>query len=105
MVLRAVAVTVPGLLEMAAARIELDKADARLQQAARDQALASEIGGARLIEPVALAGPLALAPDVDDVGGAGLHAEGQLVRLDARRQLAFARPLPAMVFVQLLEEV
>lgn len=72
---------------MSAAGVKLHEANAAFQQAARDEALAAEVGGARLIETVHGTRRWALAVEIDGLGGGRLHAESQFVRLDAGGQL------------------
>src|SRR5262249_36958717 len=88
----AVAVAVPRVLEVSAAGVELDEADAALEQPAGDEALTAEISGERPVEAVALARALVLTRDVYRFACAGLHAEGELVGFDPRRQLGIAGP-------------
>src|SRR5204863_8032441 len=90
-------VVVPRL---AAAAPDLDEADAALQQAAGDEQLPAVDAGA-----VGLAHLRRLAADVEGVGGLGLHAVGQLERLDAGLQLRVVRPLPAVQAVEAQHQV
>src|SRR5207249_5012517 len=77
----AIAVAVPGVLQVAAAGVELHEAHAGLEQAARDETFATEIRRPGVVEPVHVPRPGVLAVHVHYLGGAGLHAKGQLVRL------------------------
>src|SRR5258706_217469 len=76
----AVAVAVAGVFEMAAAGIKLHEADAGLEQPASDQTFAAKVGGEGAVEAVSRAGAGILAIDVDDFGGARLHAKRQFIR-------------------------
>ena len=81
-VLDAVHVAVPGFGSVSAARVELDETDALLDEPPRDEALAAEVGGETVVEPVHLPGLLVLLLQVHHLGGRGLHPVGQLVGVD-----------------------
>ena len=95
-----VGVGVPVLVVVAAAGIDLHKANPALDEPARHQAPSAEPLGPGVVEPVQ---PLRLgrfAREVDSLGSAGLHAIGQLVAGDAGRQLGIidvgpGRPRPS----------
>ena len=84
----AVGVTVPSVLDMTTATIELDKAYATLDESSGDEALSSEVCGLLVVEAVKRAGSCVFLFHVHDLGGGGLHAVGQLIALDACKQFA-----------------
>ena len=69
---------------------ELHEADPALDEAARHQALTPEGLGDLLVEAVELLRGLGLGRGVDRLGGAALHAVGELVGRDAGRELRVA---------------
>ena len=82
-----VGVGVPVVVVMGAAGVDLDEADAALDQPPGDQAFAAEIGGARLVDAVERAGLGRFLAQIDGLGRGLLHAKGQLVAGDSRGQL------------------
>ena len=82
-----VAVGVPVLVVVAAAGVNLHKADAALDEPPRHQAAPAESLGAGVVESVELLRFRRFARQIDGLGSARLHPERQLVAGDAGRQL------------------
>ena len=82
-VLLEVAVRVPVGVVVRPARIDLHEPHASLDQPPREQALAAELLGARVVDAVELLGARTLGIDIDRLGRGALHAVGELVALDA----------------------
>ena len=102
-----VVVRVPGVgvLVADAARENLHEADAALDEPARHQALPAERLGDLVVEAVERLRGVGFARDVDRLGRASLHPVRELVRRDARRQLAVAGKLLHVELVQLRQRV
>ena len=94
---------VPGVVGLQVAVLvpvavaELDEPDARLDEPPRQQALAAEVGGVLVVDPVERLGRVRLLRQVHHVGKRPLHPERQLVRLD--------HPLDAGVDLLALEQL
>ena len=101
----AVVVTVPGVLDVPATGVELDEAHAFLDQLARDQALASEVRRARIVEAIHLARRRVLAVHIDHAHRLRLHAIRQLIRFDPRHQLRLLGMQLEMFLVQRLQQI
>src|SRR5262245_17001234 len=84
---------------------DLDEAYAPLDQAPRSQKLLAELFGHLLVEAVEPAGLLVFVLEPEDFGHRGLHAEGELVGLDARPQHRILRIFDARLAVEPAEEV
>ena len=98
-------VLVPRRLVVAAARVQLHHPHAALDQPPRHQRLASKETGAVLVQAVQPASGLVFLGDINRLGGVHLHVVGQLVGLDARRELVVFR-VPRQVFaVQIPQQV
>ena len=63
-----IGVGVPVVVVVGAAGVDLDEADAALDQPPGDQALAAEVGGTRLVDAVELAGLGRFLAQVDGFG-------------------------------------
>ena len=102
-----VVVRVPGIgvLVADAAGKDLDEPHAALDQPPRHQALPAERLADRLVEAVERLRGLGLAGDVHRARRASLHAVGELVRGDPRRQLAVAGKLLHVQLVQLRQRI
>src|SRR6187397_634694 len=85
--------------------IDLDAAHSPLDQPAREQALAAEDPGLRLVESIELPRLGALALDVEGRRGLGLHAIGKLEAGDARVETAVLLARLLVHAVQPLHEV
>ena len=81
-----------GVPLAAGAAVELDEADAPLDQPAGQQAEPAGGLGRRVVQAVEGAGLGGLARQVDGLGGLGLHAEGQLVAADPGVELGLVGP-------------
>src|SRR5207248_995912 len=81
-----VAVGIPGAVA-AAGMADLDEADAALGQAAREQELPAKVVRRRLLDAIKVAHMPWLLGQVDGLGRGKLHARGQLVGMDAGRNL------------------
>ena len=79
---------VPGVVGLEVAVLvpvavaQLDEPDARLDEPPGQQALAAEVGGLVVVDPVEGLGRVRLPGQVHHLGQRPLHPEGQLVRLD-----------------------
>ena len=102
-----VVVRVPGVgvLVADAAGKDLHEPDAALDEPSRHQALAPERLAHGVVEAVERLRRLGLTRDVHRLRRASLHAIGELVRGDARRQLAVAGEHLHVQFVQLRQRV
>ena len=105
MIADTVVVAIPGVFDVPATGIKLDEADALLEQAPGDQALASEVGGALVIKAVHLAGLVAFVAEVHGVGRGGLHAIRKFVGVNAGLHLGFVGMSLEMFLIELLEQV
>ena len=85
--------------------IDLHEPDAALGQPPGHQALSGEDRRGGVVEPVEVARRLRLAVDVERLGRAGLHPEGQLERLDPRGQAAIVLAARAVQLVDPPERV
>ena len=70
-----------GVPTAAAAGIQFDETDSALHQAARQQAVGSELRGDRVVHAVQLARGFGFAAEVHRFGRRGLHAVRQFVRI------------------------
>ena len=80
----AVVVAVPSVLDVSAAGVQLDEPHAPLDQPPSDQALASEVRRASVVQPVHLLRLPRLLREIDNIGRGRLHLIRQLVGEDAR---------------------
>ena len=87
-VLDHVAVSVPGVVAVAAAGIDLDEADAPFHQPTGNEALAAEFLRLRVLQSVQAPRGLGFAGQVHGFGSRLLHPERQLVAGDSGHQLA-----------------
>ena len=83
-----VGVSIPRELVVHAAAVDLDEADAALDESAGGEALEGHVLAVGLVEPVELADVLGLFVHVKSLGGGGLHAVGELEAVDAGGQFA-----------------
>src|ERR1700730_15923438 len=90
-----VAVRVPGAGAAVAAVEDLDEAHAALHQPPRRQALLPERARHVVIQTIELARRGALLLKLEYFRHGGLHAEGQLIGLDARTQRRVVRIIDA----------
>ena len=83
-----VGVAVPGELVLHAARVDLDEADAALDQPAGGQALAGDVVATGVVDAVEPLDRVRARASMSIASGAAdLHAVGQLEALDPRREL------------------
>ncbi len=86
-----VAVSVPVLVDVAAAGVGLDEPDTALDQSSCHQATPAEPFGPRIVESVDPLGIGRLAREVHGLRGRALHPEGQLVAADPGHHLGIVR--------------
>ena len=103
-VLDHVAVSVPGVVAVAAAGIDLDEADAPFHQPPGDEALAAEFLRLRVLQSVQAPRGLGFPGQVHGFGSRLLHPERQLVAGDSGHQLAVFRTGRAPHSVQAREQ-
>ena len=101
----AIVVTVPSVLDVSAAAVELDEAHAFLEKPPGDETFATEIGGEFVVESVGFAGGCAFVVEIHHLGSGGLHAVGEFVGLDACGEFALARSGGQVGLVEFLEKV
>src|SRR5206468_7487764 len=94
-----------GVPPAAAAAVELDEADPALDQAPREQAVAAELPGERIVETVELARGFGFLLEIDRLRSRGLHPVGKLVTLEARLQFAVSPVFLRVAAVQVPEQV
>ncbi len=104
-VLLDVRVAVPASLVLHAAAVDLDEPHAPLDHAAGHQALAREVGTARVVEAVEGPGGRRLRLVIERLGRGHLHPVGQLEGLDSRGQLGLAGLLFELMAVEPGEQV
>ena len=100
-----VVVSIPGSRPFIAPAVELHKAHAALDESAREQAVAAEVGGDFVVEPVAAAHRLCLAAQIGAFRGAHLHPEGEFVGMDPRSQAALGGLSGSVVGIPLFQEI
>ena len=66
----------------AAAGVEFDKAHTTLYESAGEQTIRAELRGHLVVHAIELPGSFRLAGEIDGVGCGGLHAIGELVRVE-----------------------
>lgn len=98
-------VGVPRLFEVAAAGVELDEADAALDEPAGDEAVAAKLVGGLLADAVHVQGLGRFIGDVHGLRGFGLHAVRELVGFHPRRQFLGTGIALHVNFVELRQEV
>ena len=84
---------------------DLHEANSRLAQPPRHQAGPPVDSAGSLVDSVQRLGGLRFIGKVNQPRGLGLHAEGQLVGFDARREILAPLPLPEMGVIELVEEI
>ena len=101
----AVVVTVPGVFDMSASRIELNVPHSPFDEASRDEALSPEIGRDGVVDPIHVLRRGGLSREVHHIGSLRLHAKGEFVRFDPGREFRILRSLFPMLVIQRFQQV
>src|SRR6185503_14068292 len=105
MVLVKAIVSIPALLLMTTATIQLNETDSAFHQAASNQTLPAKVLRLGFVHPIKALCRFTFLRKVHGFGRVGLHLERQFIRGDSGIKIGIAWMLPQVLAIQLLHEI